>query len=438
MESMWKATALSPGRREPLRGEVQTDVLVIGAGMAGLLCAHMLQSAGRRVLVAEGRRMGGGVTANTTAKITAQHGLVFHQFLQSMGRERTALYLEANQKAVRAFKALAHTIDCGMEEKDAHVFSRTDGRAVQEEAKALQSLGIQVEFLEEVPLPVPVAGAVRFPDQAQFHPLRFLYGLSQGLAIHEDTFIRNLEGTTAFTDQGRVRAKAVIVATHFPFMNTHGGYFLKMYQHRSYVIALKNAPDLGGLYLEETQDGLSLRNAGDMLLLGGGDHRTGKRGGNWRVLRELAQEAYPQAREQYAWATQDCMTLDGIPYIGRYSPNTPGVYVATGFNKWGMTGSMVAAMVLTDLINEKKNEYAPVFDPARKMAKGQLLANMGSSVAGMAYPTLKRCPHLGCGLRWNPVERTWDCPCHGSRFARQGALIDNPAMGGILDEKGRV
>lgn len=437
MKSMWSAT-VSPRQWEPLRGEVQTDVLVIGGGMAGLLCAHMLQSAGRQALVVEGRRVGTGVTASTTAKITAQHGMVFAPLLKSIGREKTAQYLEANQKAVKAFKALAHTIPCDLEGKDAHVFSRTDRKGLEEETKALQSLGIRAELVEGLPLPVSAAGAVRFPDQAQFHPLRFLLGLSQGLRIHEHTFVRGLEGTTAYTREGRIRAKAVIIATHFPFLNTHGGYFLKMYQHRSYVIALEDGAQLQGLFLEETEDGLSMRNAGNMLLVGGGDHRTGKTGGNWQVLRELAKEAYPHSREKYAWATQDCMTLDGIPYIGRYSPHTPGVYVATGFNKWGMTGSMVAAMILTDLINAKRNDYAPAFDPARKMAVGQLLANIGSSLTGMAYPTARRCPHLGCGLRWNPVQRTWDCPCHGSRFEREGSLIDNPAMGGIGKEKGKV
>jgi len=437
LESIWSATA-SLKQWDPLREDIQTDVLVIGGGMAGILCAHALQNAGRQVVVAEGRRVGGGVTQNTTAQLNTQQGLIFSKFIKAMGREKTSLFIQANQQAIEVFRALSRTIDCDLEDKDAHLFSRTDRQGLEEEVQALQSLGIKAEFLEELPLPVPIAGAVRFPSQAQFHPLRFLEGISRNLRIYENTFVKGLEGTTAYTDRARIRAKRIIVATHFPFLNTHGTYFLKMYQHRSYVIALKAAPDLEGMYLEETMDGLYFRNARGMLLLGGGDHRTGKQGGNWQVLRELAREAYPQAQEQYAWATQDCMTLDEIPYIGPYSPRTPGLYVATGFNKWGMTGSMISAMLLTDLINGKRNEFAPVFDPSRSMALGQLLLNVGSALAGMAYPTAKRCPHLGCGLRWNPIEHTWDCPCHGSRFTQKGSLIDNPATGGIFGEKGKV
>lgn len=185
------------------------------------------------------------------------------------------------------------------------------------------------------------------------------------------------------------------------------------------------------MYVDEAEKGLSFRNYGELLLLGGGDHRTGKGGGNWDELRRFAAKQYPSAQEQYAWATQDCMTLDSVPYIGHYSKHTPNLYVATGFNKWGMTSSMVSAMILTDLVLDKQNEFAPVFSPHRSMLKTQLLINGAEAVANLLSPNQKRCPHMGCALKWNSPEHTWDCPCHGSRFEQDGTLIDNPATGSL-------
>jgi glycine/D-amino acid oxidase-like deaminating enzyme len=218
-----------------------------------------------------------------------------------------------------------------------------------------------------------------------------------------------------------------VVATHFPFLNKHGFYFLKMYQHRSYVIAVKNAKNVGGMYVDEQSDGLSFRNYGDLLLLGGGGHRTGKSGGGFIELEYIARKNYKGCSPVYKWATQDCMTLDGIPYIGRYSKSTPDVFVATGFNKWGMTNSMVAADILCDLVQEKTSPYADVFSPSRTSLRPQLAINAFESTVGLLTPTAPRCPHLGCALKYNRAEHTWDCPCHGSRFTEQGELIDNPA-----------
>ena len=276
-----------------------------------------------------------------------------------------------------------------------------------------------------------MAGAIRFPKQAQFQPLKFLASVANGLNIYEHTTVRELIGTTAVTDHGKVRAKRIIVATHFPFLNKHGAYFLKLYQHRSYVIALKNAPDMNGMYVDEAQNGMSFRNANGLLLLGGGGHRTGKAGGNWTELRDFTKRCYPDATEKYHWATQDCMTLDGVPYIGRYGAHTEELYVATGFNKWGMTSSMVAAMLLTDEMCGKQSPYADVFSPSRSILRPQLAVNAFEAVVHLLTPTPKRCPHLGCALKWNELEHTWDCPCHGSRFTKDGRLIDNPATGGL-------
>ena len=218
------------------------------------------------------------------------------------------------------------------------------------------------------------------------------------------------------------------MATHFPFINRHGLYFMKLYQSRSYVLALENAPDPGATGAEYKGEGIYFRRYGDLLLLGGGDHRTGKKGGSYAFLREYAKNHFPRAKEKYAWANQDCMTLDGLPYVGHYSPNTPDVYVATGFNAWGMTNSMVAAEVIRDQILGKENPLSQIFHPGRSMLRKQLFCNIGETLIDFAIPTVRRCPHLGCALRWNPQEHTWDCPCHGSRFDMDGKLLDTPAQ----------
>lgn len=182
-----------------------------------------------------------------------------------------------------------------------------------------------------------------------------------------------------------------------------------------------------GMYVDEAEGGLSFRSSGNLLLLSGSGHRTGKRGGGWNELSAYAGKYYPDAREVFRWAAQDCMTLDGVPYVGPYSNNTPNLYTATGFNKWGMTSSMAATMLLSDLIQGKENPYAELFSPARTSLRPQLAANLLESAAGLLTPTTPRCPHMGCALKYNPQERSWDCPCHGSRFGENGRLLDNPS-----------
>ena len=221
----------------------------------------------------------------------------------------------------------------------------------------------------------------------------------------------------------------MIVATHFPVFNRHGGFSFKLYQHRSYVIALKNAAEVNGMYLDENEKGLSFRNHGEYLLLGGGSHRTGKQGGNWNELRQTAKKLYPESNESFHWAAQDCMSLDSMPYIGQYSKKTPNLFVATGFNKWGMSFSMVSALILKDLIFGKTNDYADIFSPSRSVLHPQLFVNAFETTVNLLTPTTPRCPHLGCALKWNKAEHSWDCPCHGSRFDGDGKVLEGPANG---------
>ncbi len=410
---------------------MKTDVLIIGGGITGILCAYFLQEMGVNYILAEGRTICAGVTQNTTAKITSQHGLMYARLLQSAGEQTAKMYLEANQKAVRKYFELCKQIDCDFEEKTSYVYSLDNRKKLEEEAEALHRIGLEAPLSETVELPFSTVGALAFEHQAQFHPLKFLSRIAGNLKIYEHSFVTGLAEHTAVTEKGKITFQKLIFATHFPIDNKHGMYFLKMYQHRSYAIALSNAANIDGMYVDEAKGGMSFRSYKDYLLLGGGSHRTGKKGGNWKELRAFARKYYPDSTEAFFWATQDCMTLDGLPYIGKYSKNMPECFVAAGFNKWGMTSSMVAAKMLSDMVTEKENPYEEVFNPSRSMMKPQLFLNGWEAVTNLLTLSKKRCPHLGCTLKWNEMERSWDCPCHGSRFDENGRLLDNPANGDL-------
>lgn len=433
MDSIWCETELHVFPK--LTRDIRTDVLIIGGGMAGILTAYFLQQKQVDYVLVEKDRICGKTTGNTTAKITAQHGLIYHRILESGGVEKAKKYLDVNLEACRKYRELCETIDCDYERQDNYVYAVSHEGELAKEMKALEKIGFPAEFCQNPSIPVQTKGAVKFPDQAQFHPLKFIAGIVGGLNIFEDTFVREMVGNTAVTDGGKIRAERVVVATHFPFLNKHGAYFLKLYQHRSYVMALKKAQKLNGMYVDADHTGLSFRNQGELMLLGGAGHRTGKKGGAWEELRRFVRREYPDAEEIGRWAAQDCMSLDGIPYIGRYGGRTQGLFVETGFNKWGMTSSMAAAGVMADILTGSRNEFEDLFDPRRSILKPQLLINGAEAALHLLTPSGKRCPHLGCALKWNPREHSWDCPCHGSRFAGNGALLDNPANGNLTIKK---
>lgn len=430
MISVWSDTSELP-HFESLKKNIKTDVLVIGGGLAGVLCAYMLAENGIDYVLVEANKICGGITRNTTAKITSQHGLIYNKLIREFGVERAQMYFRANEAAIEKYRMLCKNINCDFENKDSFVYSMNNTKKIEDELTALDKIGFSAEFADKLPIPLATAGAVKFKNQAQFNPLKFISSIARNLNIYENTRIRQLTKHTAITDGCKITAKKIIVATHFPFINKHGSYFLKMYQHRSYVIALDGAAQINGMYVDESENGMSFRNYKNLLLIGGGGHRTGKQGGDWQELKSFAQIYYTGAEEKYRWATQDCMTLDRVPYIGQYSKNTPDFYVATGFNKWGMTSSMVSAMILADMVTGKKNPYAAVFSPSRTILRSQLAVNAFEAVTNIMTISQKRCPHLGCSLNWNPQEHSWDCPCHGSRFTEDGRLIDNPATGNL-------
>ncbi len=430
MESLWQETVQLP-QFPQLQQDKKTDVLIIGGGMAGILCAHRLRAEGVPYILVEQNTLCSGVTGKTTAKITAQHGLIYEKLLRRFGPEQAKNYYLANHEAIRQYRTLCKGIDCDFTLQDNFVYAREHQQKLLKEFAALQTVGAEAQWEDRVNLPISTVGAIRFPEQAQFHPLKFIREMAKDLEIYEHTPIKYFDGNRYHTDSAVITAKKAIVATHFPMWNKHGLFPLKLYQHRSYVLALEGAERVDGMYVDEKDTGLSFRQAGAYLLLGGGGHRTGKKGGGWESLEKFAKRHYPKAAIRYRWATQDCMTLDGIPYIGQYSRRTPDLLVATGFGKWGMTSAMVASHILGDMVQGKQNPYENLFSPSRCMLRPQLAINGAESVWNLLTPTVPRCPHLGCALKWNAQEHSWDCPCHGSRFDEDGKVLDNPATGDL-------
>lgn len=471
MESVWTKSCRLPPRPR-LEQDLHTEIAIIGAGITGLLCANALTEAGLRVTVLEAHRMAGSQTANTTAKITSQHGMIYKKLTDFLGSDAAAAYGAANEAAIREYRRLteALNIDCDFEQQPAYVYG-ADRLALEQEAEAAKRLGLPATFVDSPCTPLPAAGAVRFDRQAQFHPLRFLKSVSESLSVYEQTPVEDVDGTVLRTPRGTVQAEKVIFACHFPFPRLPGLYFTRMHQERSYVLALETGTPAEGMWIGSDGEKLSLRSWRNLLLLGGGGHRTGENaaGGQYDMLRRRALELFPDAREIAHWSAQDCMTPDGIPFIGQFSPGKPDWYVATGFGKWGMSTAMVSALLLKRLLAGEQPREAAVFSPGRagagmlaglKKEGGHALKGLGKAIffipgqrADSLSPgrggvvrlqgkkvgayraedgTLRsvnpRCPHLGCQLEWNPEEFTWDCPCHGSRFDAQGRRISGPAQ----------
>ena len=416
-------------RYEALKKDAKADALVIGGGIVGILTARHLSDAGLDVVLLEADRLCHGQTGNTTAKITVQHGFCYRDIAKRYGKEGAAIFFEANRLALDRYREMAKKTECGFEERDFYAYEKKNARALEAELEVLSAIGAKATWEMPKELPFGTVGAVCMRDQAQFDPVRFLAGQLDGLRIYENSPVVGLfEGGALTVDGKRVRADHTVVATHFPFLRFRGGYPFKMYQSRSYVLALENAPLPRGMYADGAGKGVSIRTVGDRLLLGGGTHRTGTSGGGYRVLEDFAAAHYRESRVTARFAAQDCMTLDGMPYIGRYAKGLKGIYVATGFEKWGMTSAMLAAVMLTNLINGVPDPFAEFFSPSRSIPPLRFLRETGAVLKHYIRPTVPRCPHLGCALRYNKQEHSWDCPCHGSRFAPEGRLLDAPSV----------
>lgn len=452
MKSLWSETAHIPKYKE-LDADLRVQNVVIGAGMAGVLIAYLLQEKGQEVIILEAKEIASGQTKNTTAKITSQHGLIYHNLLKNTDIERANGYAKANQDAIQLYKEIVtkEGIACHFKELPSFLYSKKEeGVAkLKKEASAAKELGINAEYVRGdkiQELPFGVMGAVKFEGQAQFHPLEFIKGLAKKLTIYEHSKVLEVDGHFVITEKNVIVADNVIFATHYPFPIVPGYYFLRQHQSRSYVVALEGKgveKQMDGMYFGIDRDGLSFRSADGKLLIGGGSHRTGKdmtrekkrKMGGFCYLREQVKRYYPEAKEVAHWAAQDCMPHDGVPFIGRFTLKNENWYVATGFQKWGMTTAMISAMIISDMISGKENPYQKVFTPQRFLIRAgsvSFLLDVWESIVGLIKGIFvkkeERCTHMGCALHWNEEEQSWDCACHGSRYSKDGEMIDNPAQ----------
>ncbi|MCL2034200.1 MAG: FAD-dependent oxidoreductase [Oscillospiraceae bacterium] len=478
-KSFWQLEDMP--RFKPLQGDTQADAVIVGAGMSGLLCAYLLYRKGfEDIVIIDAAEVLSGVTAYTTAKITSQHGLIYSRLMKGFGEDMAAQYLGANEKAVGLFSEIIsrEKIDCDFTVCNAWVYA-TSGHEVQpieDEVAAAKRLGMNAELSRKTELPFTVEAAVAFPGQAHFHPLKFarhICGLltENGCKIYTETKATGLKEGVVQTDRGNIRAKHVISCSRYPFIDKALLIFTKIYQDRSYVLALQNAGTIRDMYLDCKKGGLSFRPQGDALILGAYDHKTGHDDKNLHFdgLIKKAGEYYPGGQIVCMWSAQDCMTHDKIPYIGRLESHKENVYIATGFNKWGMSGSMAAADVISDLIVKGESEYQDVFSLKRKdlglqsksfikesvdiagnflthlTAADKSLQDLKDGEGGIVqinqkrvgvykdgdgriFPVKPMCTHMGCALKWNKDENTWDCTCHGSRYDYEGNVIGGPAL----------
>lgn len=386
MNSLWLTENKNDNKFDNLSANIETDVCIIGAGIFGMTCGYYLSKAGLKVSIIEKDEIGHKTTGHTTAKITSQHGLFYTYLVETYGEGFAKDYLSANQEAIENIKEIidAEKINCDFERQSNFVYTTnsSDVQKFKKEVNVLNSLGFPANFVTKTGLPFDVAGAVQFKNQAQFNPIKYLHGLAKSIIknngkIYTNTTVSDVKHINdifyTFTPNGVINSKYVILASHYPFINFPGIYFFKMYQYSSYVIGVDTKTTLNnGMYITSSMPTYSFRTANyngrKILLLGGCGHKTGTPSSykdTYGVLENYAKQLYPNCEILFRWDTRDCITLDKIPYIGRFSNVMDNIFVGTGFNKWGMTSSNVAANIVCDMILGKENEYAYVFDSTR-------------------------------------------------------------------------
>lgn len=439
MKTIWEDVQFPP--RERLIGRDVADCTVIGAGMAGLMVAWELQQRGFGVVVLEASRICSGATMRTTAKITAQHGLIYDKLIRQQGEDIAKLYYESNIRAIDKYEKIVRekAIDCDFKRFPSYLYGKKSVFDIVRETAAAEKINAKCAFTQDTGLPYSVKGALRFNDQAQFHPLKFLRSIAKDLIIYENTPVIDIEDGKVSTALGEVTTHYIINTTHYPIINLPGLYFMRQHQERSYAMAVRTDEELDGMYYG-VDDDRSLRSFRGGVIIGGEKHRTGnnQKGGCLCKLKDFAKSCYPEAEVLCMWSNQDAMPHDSVPFIGRYSRFTPRMFVATGFSKWGMSLSAVASELIADLICGKSNDYEKLYTPSRvrlKAAAGSFAVDVGYSVrglcAGLAGKKEQRCTHLGGRLHKNADEGTWECPLHGSQFDSQGHVIFSPAQENI-------
>lgn len=484
--SLWMDT--TPETDYPsLEKGLEVDVAIIGAGIAGLTAAALLKAAGKKVAVIEADRVGSGVTGHTTGKVSSLHHLAYTDIAKHHNKETAKIYGQANQAALERVEQFVHEaeIDCDFHREDNYTLAETDDgyAAAKGEADLAKSLGLPADFVTEVTAPFPVKGAVRFKHQARIHARRYLIGLARtvwgkGSYVFEQTRAVDVdegEPCVVKTEKGQIKASDVIVATNIPFLD-RGLFFTRAHPHRSYLIAarLKSKPS-PGMFITAEQPLHSILPVTvgdtDYLLVGGEGHKAGQGGkisDRYRALEDYARDRFDILSIDYRWATQDPVSVDGLPYVGKINPFAKHLYVATAFRKWGLTNGTAAGMILADTLNGIANPWAKTFDTSRITplaggskfisenlnaglkfvaqrlkrggsledlieGEGKVIRSGGKQIAaykdeaGNVQAVSAVCTHLQCIVEFNDAEKTWDCPCHGSRFATDGKVIQGPA-----------
>jgi glycine/D-amino acid oxidase-like deaminating enzyme/nitrite reductase/ring-hydroxylating ferredoxin subunit len=489
-ESYWMEST-EPTSYPSLGEDLAVDVAVVGGGIAGLCTAWELVEAGRSVAVLEADRIASSVTGYTTAKLSSLHTMIYAKIRKSFGAEAAQQYAQSQQQAVERVAAMASElrIDCDLERLPGftYVESREKVDQIQAEVEAAREAGLPASFVTETDLPFPVAGAIRVEDQAQFHPRKYLLGLAQEIArrggrIFERTRAVDLdegEPCRVTTESGAtVTARDVVVATHYPVFD-RAMLFGRLEPRRELVVAaaIPTERDPGGIYITPEQNTRSVRTApyrdGQRLLIITGEHFTpgaGEVSERWERLVAWTGQRFPGAEIAYRWATQDNSTTDGLPFVGPFHAGAKHVYVATGFGGWGMSNGAMSGQLLAAHIAGQKSAWSHLYDPRRlhplreagplmklqaKVAghfigdrvrgsyadsvddvapgMGAVLRIRGERCAvhrdetGALHAVSATCTHLGCIVHFNEAERAWECPCHGSRFAVDGSVIQGPA-----------
>ena len=444
-----------------LNNNIKTDICIIGGGITGLSAGYEIAKEKMNVIILEKDKIGEKTTGNTTGKITSQHGLFYKYLIESKGIEFAKKYLMANEEAIKNIKEiiLKENIECDFKNQDSYVYTKKEEKIekIKEEIEALKTIGFDSEFISKNELPFKALAAIKFKNQAQFNIMKYLIGLANCIEnnngkIFEKTKVYDLKKENdkylVFFEDGIVECQNVIIATHYPIFNSPGFYFLKMYQSMSYAIALETNNDIPeGIYISSDNPKISIRTIdvnkkNKMIVIVGNDHKTGEsnNGDNYKELEKIAKSVYPDCKITYRWSTEDCITLDKIPYIGEFSKFMPNVYVATGYNKWGITTSNIAANIIKDKILKKMTiPYNKINDINKE--EGKIVEIEGKKVGiykdekGNLHAVNPICSHLGCEVIWNSSDKTWDCPCHGSRFDYSGKSIYSPSIKDIENLK---
>ncbi len=414
-----------------LSENIKTNVLIIGGGITGILCAYELKKRNIDAIVLEQDTIGKGISKNTTAFITAQHELLYQDIVKNKGYKAAKSYLKLNLKAIDMFKELGRNFDIDYQNCSSIMYSSNSDSKILKEKQILDNLGYKTELIETLPFNnLSIKLGIKFNNQGKLHPLKLINNLAKELIIYEHTRVENLKGNKAYANGKIIEFKKVIIASHYPLVDKVGLYFLKLFQKRSYVVAIKHPP-FKDTYCSIDDNGYYFRCHDNYLLIGGNDRNTGKQC-ECTFIDKIKKE-FKFKTIEYSWSNQDIVTLDQIPYIGKYDYFHKNWYVATGFNLWGFTWAMVSSFVLADMIEGKAG--VNLLDPQRFWLNKQLFINIKNTLKNMLTFRKPRCTHLGVALRYNNLEHTFECPAHGSRFALNGNVLDGPAKKNLNTEK---